>query len=86
MEKIKLSDRGVIELPKDICDKFGLEKGMEFNLYFDSDTLYLKRVFKSLKEKSFREVASAFREMAKKEKLRDVDVTEEIRRYRRKGM
>jgi len=86
MEKIKLLDRGVIELPKNIRDKFGLEKGMEFNLYFDSDTLYLKRVFKSLKEKSFREVAGAFREMAKKEKLRDVDVTEEIRRYRRKGM
>ena len=86
MEKIKLSDRGVIELPKNIRDKFGLEKGMEFNLYFDSDTIYLKRVFKSLKEKSFREVASVFREMAKKEKLRDVDVTEEIRRYRRKGM
>jgi len=86
MEKIRLSDRWVIELPKNIRDKFGLEKGMEFNLYFDSDIIYLKRVFKSLKEKSFREVASAFREMAKKEKLRDVDVTEEIRRYRRKGM
>jgi len=86
MEKIKLSDRGVIELPKNIRDKFGIEKGMEFNLYFDSDTIYLKRVFKSLKEKSFREVASAFREMAKKEKLSDADVTEEIRRYRRKGM
>ena len=86
MEKIKLSDRGVIELPKNIRDKFGLEKGMEFNLYIDADTIYLKRVFKSLKEKSFREIATPFREMAKKEKLRDIDVSEEIRRYRQKGM
>jgi hypothetical protein len=39
-----------------------------------------------LKEKSFREIASPFREMAKKVKLRDIDVSEEIRRYRQKGM
>ena len=39
MEKIKLLDKGNIELPKNILEKFRFEKGMEFNLFFDSDTI-----------------------------------------------
>jgi hypothetical protein len=72
-------------LPKSVCEKFGLERSMEFDLFFDSDTIYLKRVFKSLKDVPFREVAKPFREMAKKEKLKPEVVAEEIRRYREKG-
>lgn len=83
MEKVKLLDKGIIELPAKIIEKFKLEKGMEFDLFSDSETLYLKRVFKSLKEKSFHEVARPFREMAKGEKLKTSDVTEEIKRYRK---
>lgn len=85
MEKVKLSNRGVIELPKRVREKFGLERGMEFDLFFDSDTIYLKRIFKSLKDVPFREVAKPFREVAKKEKLKPEVVAEEIRRYREKG-
>jgi|GEM_PF-2173058 len=85
MEKVKLLDKGIIELPRKVREKFGLEKGTEFDLFFDSETIYLKRVFKSLKEKPFSEVVRPFREMAKKEKLRSIDVAEEINKYRKKG-
>ena len=85
MEKVRLLDKGIIELPKRVRDKFRLEKGEEFDLFFDYDTIYLKRVFKSLKDKSFREVARPFREMAKKEKLKTIDVSEEINNYRKRG-
>lgn len=85
MEKVKLLDRGVIELPEKICKRFGLEKGIEFDLFFDSETIYLKRVFKPLKDMTFREVAAPFREMAKKEKWKAEDVTKEIKKYRKKG-
>lgn len=85
MEKVKLLDKGIIELPQKMREKFKLEKGMEFNLFFDSDTIYLKKVYKSLKDETFSGVARPFREMAKKEKLRGEDVTEEIKKYRRKG-
>ncbi len=84
MEKVKLLDKGIIELPKNIREKFKLEKGMEFDLFFDSETIYLKRIFKSLKDKPFSEVAMPFREMAKKEKLTTEDVTMEIQQYRKK--
>ncbi len=78
MEKIKLLDKRTIELPKYLCEKFRLEKGTEFDLFFDNDTIYLKRVFKSIKEKSFREIANPFREMAERQKLKREDVAEEI--------
>ncbi len=84
MEKVKLLDRGVIELPEKVRKRFGLEKGAEFDLFFDSETIYLKRVFKSLKDMSLREVAAPFRAMAKKEGLKVEDVTEEIKKYRKK--
>jgi len=85
MEKVKLLDKGVIELPEKILEKFNLKKGMEFDIFIDSETIYLKRVFKTLKDIPFDEVASVFREMAQKEKLKPEDVTEEIRKYRKKG-
>ena len=85
MEKVKLLDKGNIELPKNLLEKFGLEKGMEFDLFFDSDTIYLKRVFKSLKDETFSEVAKPFREMAKKKDLKVQDVAKEIEKYRKKG-
>lgn len=85
MEKVKLLDKGIIELPKKIREKFRLEEGTEFDLVFDSETIYLKRVFKSLKDKSFSEVARPFREMAKKEKISAEDVSKEIKKYRKKG-
>ncbi|MGP8329882.1 MAG: hypothetical protein ACT6FF_06150 [Methanosarcinaceae archaeon] len=85
MEKIKLLDKGNIELPKNVLETFRFEKGMEFNLFFDSDTIYLKRIYKSLKGKTFGEIARPFREMAKKEKLKPEDVAEEIKKYRKKG-
>ncbi len=84
MEKVKLQDKGLIALPNKVRQKFGLEKGMEFDLFIDADTIYLKRVFTSLKKESFREIAVPFREMAKKEKLKPEDVAEEIKRYREK--
>jgi hypothetical protein len=37
VEKIKLLDKGNIELPKNVLETFRFEKGMEFNLFFDSD-------------------------------------------------
>lgn len=85
MEKVKLQDKGIIELPEKVLEKFKLERGMEFDLFVDSETIYLKRVFKSLKDVPFGEVAKPFREMAKREKLKPEDVAEEIRRYRKKG-
>jgi bifunctional DNA-binding transcriptional regulator/antitoxin component of YhaV-PrlF toxin-antitoxin module len=85
MEKVKLLDKGVIELPIKVRKKFRLEKGMEFDLFFDSETIYLKRIFKSIKDKTFKEVSRPFREMAKKEKLKAEDVAEEIKKYRKKG-
>lgn len=85
MEKIKLLDKGNIELPKNLLETFRFEKGMEFNLFFDSDTIYLKRIYKSLKDETFGEVARPFKEMAKKEKLKPEDVAEEIKKYRKKG-
>ena len=86
MEKVKLLDKGNIELPKNLLEKFRLEKGMEFDLFFDSDTIYLKRVFKSLKDESFSEVARPFREMAKKQDLKAQDVAKEIEKYRKEGL
>jgi len=85
MEKVILQDKGTIEFPKNVLEKFRLEKGMEFDLFFDSDTIYLKRIFKSLKDETFSEVARPFREMAKKQKLKAQDVAEEIKEYRKKG-
>jgi len=85
MEKVKLLDKGSIELPKNLLEKFRLEKGMEFDLFFDSDTIYLKRVFKSLKDETFIEVARPFREMAKKQDLKAQDITKEIEKYRKEG-
>lgn len=84
MEKVKLQDKGIIALPNRVRRKFGLEKGMEFDLFIDADTIYLKRVFTSLKKEPFREIAAPFREMSKKEKLKPADVIEEIRKYREK--
>lgn len=85
MEKVKLLDKGVIELPEKICQKFNLKKGTEFDVFVDAETIYLKRVFKTLKDVPFREVARSFREMTKKEGLKPEDVAEEIRKYRKKG-
>ena len=85
MEKVTLLDKGVIELPGKVLKKFKLKKGMEFDVFIDSETIYLKRVFKTLKEVPFGEVAKSFREMTKKEKLKPEDVAEEIRKYRKKG-
>jgi hypothetical protein len=85
VEKIKLLDKGNIELPKNVLETFRFEKGMEFNLFFDSDTIYLKRIYKSLKDETFGEVAGPFRKMAKKEKLKPEDIAEEIKKYRKKG-
>jgi len=85
MEKVKLLDKGIIELPRNVCKRFGLEKGTEFDLFFDSETIYLKRIFKSLKDTTFRDVAAPFRAMSKKEKLKIEDVAEEIKKYRKKG-
>jgi AbrB family looped-hinge helix DNA binding protein len=84
MEKVKLLEKGIIELPKNVRKRFGLERGTEFDLFVDADTIYLKRVFKSLKDETFREIAKPFREMAKKEKLKEEDVAEEIKKYRKK--
>jgi AbrB family looped-hinge helix DNA binding protein len=84
VEKVKLQDNGIIALPNKVRRKFGLEKGMEFDLFIDADTIYLKRVFTSLREEPFVEIAAPFREMAKKEKLRPSDVIEEIKKYRAK--
>jgi bifunctional DNA-binding transcriptional regulator/antitoxin component of YhaV-PrlF toxin-antitoxin module len=84
MEKVKLLDKGTIELPEKLCKMFGLEKGAEFDPFFDSETIYLKRVFKSLRDMSLREVTAPFREMAKKEGLKVEDITEEIKKYRNK--
>lgn len=85
MEKVKLLDKGVIELPEKICQKFNLKKGTEFDVFVDAETIYLKRVFKTLKDVPFSEVARSFREMTKKEGLKPKDVAEEIREYRMKG-
>ena len=85
MEKVKLLDKGIIELPKYVRDKFRLERGAEFDLFFDPDTIYLKRVFKSVKEKSFREIARPFREMAEKDRLKREDIAEEINQQRKRG-
>lgn len=85
MERVKIQDRGIIELPKKLLDKFKLEKGVEFDLFYDSETLYLKRVFKSLKDISFKEIAQPFREMAKKENLNSDHVIKKIKEFRMKG-
>ncbi len=85
MQKVKLMNKGNIELPKNVLERFGLEKGAEFDLFFDFDTIYLKRIFKSLKDETFSEVAKPFREMAKKEEIKAEDVAEEIEKYRNKG-
>lgn len=42
-------------------------------------------ILKSLKDATFREIAAPFREMGKKERLKIEDVTDEIKKYRRKG-
>ena len=84
MEKVKLLDKGIIELPGKVCKRFGLEKGIEFDIFFDSETIYFKRVFKSLEDMTLGEVAAPFRAMAKKERLKAEDVTEEIKKYRKK--
>ena len=84
MEKVKLRNKGVIELPAEVLERFKLKKGMEFDIFVDSETIYLKRAFKSLKDIPFREVAKPFREMAKKERLKSEDIAEEIRKYRGK--
>ena len=78
-----MKDPGKRYAIQDAMGKF--KKGMEFNLFFDSDTIYLKRIYKSLKDETFGEVARPFREMAKKEKLKPEDVAEEIKKYRKKG-
>lgn len=85
MEKVKLLNKGTIELPKYLREKLRLERDTEFDLFFDSDTIYLKRVFKSIKEKPFREIARPFREMAEKEKLKREDISEEIKQQRKRG-
>jgi len=85
MQKVKLMNKGNIELPKNVLERFGLEKGAEFDLFFDFDTIYLKRIFKSLKDETFSEVARPFREMVKKEEIKAEDVAEEIEKYRNKG-
>ncbi|MBI4684796.1 MAG: hypothetical protein HY755_06315 [Nitrospirae bacterium] len=85
MEKVKLLDKGIIELPQEVCKKNRLEKGDEFDLFFDSETIYLKKVYKSIKNTSFIEIAAPFRAMAKKEKLKAEDVADEIRKYRKTG-
>ncbi len=53
MEKVKLLNKGNIELPRNLLEKFRLEEGMEFALFFDSNTIYLKRVLKSLEDETF---------------------------------
>ena len=85
MEKVRLKEKGIIELPKNMQEKFGLEKDTEFDVFFDGETIYLKRVYKSLKDVPFGEVAKPFREMSKKQEMKPATVSEEIREYRKKG-
>jgi bifunctional DNA-binding transcriptional regulator/antitoxin component of YhaV-PrlF toxin-antitoxin module len=85
MEKVRLKEKGIIELPKNMQEKFGLEKDTEFDVFFDGETIYLKRVHKSLKDVPFGEVAKPFREMSKKQEMKPATVSEEIREYRKKG-
>ena len=56
---------------------------MEFALFFDSNTIYLKRVLKSLEDETFSEVARPFRKMAKDRRLKVQDVAKEIENYRK---
>jgi bifunctional DNA-binding transcriptional regulator/antitoxin component of YhaV-PrlF toxin-antitoxin module len=85
MEKVRLKERGIIELPKSLQEKCGLEKDAEFDVFSDGETIYLKRVHKSLKDASFSDVAKPFRELALKEEVKPETVSEEIRQYRKKG-
>lgn len=84
MEKVKLLDERTIRLPEEVQKRFELARGTEFGLFFDSETIYLKRVFKPVKEIPFREMAKPFREMAKKERLKREDVADQIKQQRKR--
>jgi len=86
MEKVKLLNKGNIELPRNLLEKFRLEEGMEFALFFDSNTIYLKRMLKSLEDETFSEVARPFRKMAKEKRLKVQDIAKEIENYRKEGI
>ena len=82
MQKIKVSDEGEILIPKEIAKKLGIKEGSEFNIFADSETIYLKRIYRSVKDTPFKEIAKPFRVMVTREGLTLKNVEEEIQKYR----
>jgi len=82
MQKIKVLDEGEILIPREIVEKLGIKEGSEFNIFADSETIYLKRIHRSAKDTPFKEIAKPFRVMATREGLTLKNVEEEIQKYR----
>lgn len=82
MQKIKVLEEGEILIPKQIVKKLGIKEGSEFNIFADSETIYLRRIHRSVKDTPFKEIAKPFRIMATREGLTSKDVQDEIRKYR----
>ena len=76
----KISSRGQVAIPSDIRNQLGLHEGSKVLFFLENDTVLMKKV----SSESFAEITRPLKEAAKKASLKESDVSEIIRRFRKK--
>ena len=80
-EITKLSSKGQVVLPQGIRKKLNLEEGEKFFVFYDNDTVILKKIGRPVFERA-KELVRQSRAWAKKVGLTPADVKTAIRKVR----
>ena len=81
VEITKLSSKGQVVLPQDIRKKLHLEEGEKFFVFYDNDTVILKKIERPAFERA-RELVKKSRVWAKKAGLTPADVKAAVHKVR----
>jgi AbrB family looped-hinge helix DNA binding protein len=84
---MKVSSKGQVVIPSSIRKEVGIETGDQLSIYTDGNTIFIKKIDKEEILREFRELASYFRQEAKKKGYTPDDVMRwvEEMRYGDKG-
>lgn len=80
IEMGKISSRGQVAIPSDIRAQLGLKEGSKVLFFTQDDTLLIKKVT----EQSFAQITRPLKLAAKKAGMKEKDVPDMIRRFRKK--
>lgn len=81
LEVTKLSSKGQVVLPQEIRKKLNLETGEKFFVFYDNDTVFLKKIERPAFARA-RELVKKSRAWAKKAGLTPTDVKTAIHKVR----